>query len=204
MANANTPRATTQARDAKIILGIAKRLQNVSPIVLGGVSYTAATLTTLFQSAIDSANTVTATHGQWTSAVQADRLVAAHVRAVTTGLQEFVRQMFNNDPQALADFGFAAKKAAATTVAKKVVAVALREATRVARHTTGSKARLEITGVLTGPVVIPAGPAAAGQPATTAAAAPHAATPIAPTGASAAGGGETNGQPSGPKPPTAA
>ncbi len=120
MANTNTTRPTTQARDAGIVLGIAERLQNVSPIVLGGVSYTAATLTTLFRSAIDSANAVTAAREQWTSAVQADGLVAAEVRVLTTALQEYVRLALNDDPQALADFGCPrTKKAATTSVAKR-------------------------------------------------------------------------------------
>ena len=159
MANSETSRTERQARDARVIVGITKRLQ--TPVVLGGVSYTPAALTAVLQHAIDSANQVTSTRGQWLAAVQADRAMASQTAKMLTGLQEHLRQLFNNDPEALADFGFAPKKKpAAQTVAEKVVAVAMRASTRAARHTMGSKQRLEIKGTLTGPVVIPVGPAA--------------------------------------------
>jgi len=202
MANPTTSRTTKQARDAKCVVGIGKRLQNVQSIVLGGVSYTPTTLSALFQSAVDSANAVTTAHGQWISATQSDAALNAKVNLVWTALQAFVRQMFNNAPDALADFGFTAKKTTASTTSIKVVAVAKRAATRTARHTLGSKERLTIKGTLTGPVVVSTGTSTSAAPAATTPGSAEAAPALAattPAGAAPPGAG--NGPP--PKPPIA-
>ena len=72
-------RPTLQARDAKIVAGIQKRLATVPSFVFDGVSYTPVSLAALFQSQIDSANAVASAKGAWLSAVQADRALAKKV-----------------------------------------------------------------------------------------------------------------------------
>src|SRR5260370_15367582 len=97
--------SSVQARDAKIIAGILKRLPNVPSIVLGGVTYTPTSLVALFQSHIDAANAVDSVKGQWKLALEAFRSLTKTIKNAVTGLREFVRQMFNDAPDALADFG---------------------------------------------------------------------------------------------------
>jgi hypothetical protein len=142
-------RPTIQARDAKIIAGIQKRLQNVPSIVLDGVSYTPTTLAAFFQSQIDSANAVSTAKSSWLTAVQSDRVLAAKVRSALIAFQTIVRSMFANAPDALADFGFTPRKTATSTLLTKVVAAEKRQSTREARHTVGAKAKLSIKGDVT-------------------------------------------------------
>lgn len=142
-------RNTVLARNAKIIAGINNRLKTVQAIVLGGVSYTPASLAAQFQSQIDAVNTVIASRGQWTTSIQALDAMMPKVEALAIGLREFVRQLFNNDPQALADFDFAPKKAAVKDPLKQVAAAQKRAATRKARGTTGKKQKLAIKGAVT-------------------------------------------------------
>jgi hypothetical protein len=79
---------------------------------------------------------------------------------------KIVRGSFGNQPDVLADFGLEPEKAATPlTVEQKVAAAAKRKATRAARGTTGSKAKLAITGNVTGVVVTPVTTATAAQPA---------------------------------------
>ncbi len=147
MPNANRP--SVKDRDAKIIAGILKHLQNVPAIVLAGVSYTPTTLVALFQSHIDAANAVDTFKGQWKNAVVAFRTLSKTVSNAVSGLRELVRQMFNNAPDALADFGFAPKKAPKRKPVTNVVATQKRRATRVARHTMGPKEKLSVKGSVT-------------------------------------------------------
>ena len=142
-------RLSIQTRDAKIIAGIQKRLLNVPSVVLAGVTYTPAALTALFQSHIDAANAVDTVKGQWKNAVVAYRTLSKTVTNAVVGLREIVRQMFNNAPDALADFGFAPKKTTPRTPVVKVAAAVKNRATRAARNTVGSKKKLAIKGAVT-------------------------------------------------------
>jgi hypothetical protein len=144
-----TNRPTTQTRDAAIISGIKKRFQNVPSVVLGGVTYTPAALAALFQSHINAANAVVTAKGQWKNAIAAYQTLTKTVSNAVTGLQEIVRQMFNNAPDAVADFGFTPKKTTKKSTVIKVVAAAKSRATREARNTLGKKEKLQIKGAVT-------------------------------------------------------
>jgi hypothetical protein len=187
---ATRSRPTLTARAAQIIAGIQKHLMSVASMTFNSVAYTPPQLIALFQSEIDSAGNVGSKKAQWQDAIKADTDLRKLVSIVLIGLRELVRQMFK-DAQILADFGFSPRKPAkALTPAEKVVAAAKRAATRKARNTMGPKAKLDVKGTLTGPVVIeptpgapvvtntPAAPAPAASPASpgngSAPAAPHA------------------------------
>jgi hypothetical protein len=149
MSNSPINRSTTHARDLAIIAGIKKRLQGSPPIVLGGVSYTADGLVALFQSQIDAGNATVSAKGQWSQAVQNERAVTKKINGALIGFQEIVRQMFDNAPDALADFGLAPRKVAKRDPLTNVVAAEKNRATREARHTLGKKAKLDIQGTVT-------------------------------------------------------
>ena len=91
---------------------------------------------------------------------------AAGVRAFMSALVRIVRGSFGNQPDVLADFGLQPNKPRTPlTVEQKAAAAAKRKATRAARGTKGSKAKLAITGNVTGVVVTPVTAGSAAQPA---------------------------------------
>src|SRR5258708_5864581 len=66
-------RTKTQARDAQVIAGIEKHLQQVSSLPLVGSTYAPADLVKLIQSRIDSATGASTTKATWHSAVVGDK-----------------------------------------------------------------------------------------------------------------------------------
>jgi len=77
-----------------------------------------------------------------------------------------VRGSFGNQPDVLADFGLEPEKTATPlTVEQKAAAQGKAKATREARGTVGKKAKLKITGNVTGVLVTPVTTAAPTQPA---------------------------------------
>ncbi len=141
-----TNRSTIQSRDAQVIAGIKKRLQSVPAFVLGGVSYTPATLVALIQSQLDAITAVAAATAQRANAILAYKAVSLTVNNAMLGLRDIVRQMFNNAPDAVADFGFTPKKTTKRSPVTNVVAAARVRATREARGTRSAKAKLAIKG----------------------------------------------------------
>jgi hypothetical protein len=175
-------RTSNTARAAQIIAGIQKHLMSVASMTFNSVAYTPASLIALFQSEVDSAGNVGSKKGQWHDAITADQNLRKLISIVLVGLRELVRQMFT-DAQVLADFGFTPRKPRKPlTPAEKVVAAAKRAATRKARNTMGPKAKLDIKGTLTGPVVIEPTPGAPVVINTPAAPAPAASAPAVSSG----------------------
>jgi hypothetical protein len=78
------------------------------------------------------------------------------MRAFFIAFIAYVRSAFGNSPDVLADFGLSPKKARTPlTVEQKAAAAAKRKATRQARGTRGPKAKLSVTGNVTGVIVTP-------------------------------------------------
>jgi hypothetical protein len=148
--NINPPnRPSAQARDAAVIAGIKKRLQNVPSVVLAGVTYTPAALEALYENHLEAAAAVESLKAQWKAAVQAYETSSKTLAKVTFGLREIVRQMFDNAPAALADFDFTPRKTSQKSPVTQVVAAERNRATRKARNTLGPKAKLRIKGAPT-------------------------------------------------------
>jgi hypothetical protein len=141
-------RASTTTRNTNVIAGIQKRLMTMTAMVLVGVSYTPQALIALFQSHIDALNANQSAEGMWKAAILAARTLTVTVDTVLTALLAVVRTTYVNQPDALADFGLAPKKATKKDPVTQVIAAARNRATRIERGTRGKKARLEITGTV--------------------------------------------------------
>jgi hypothetical protein len=174
-------RTTIMARDAHVIAGIGKRLQNVSSLPIAGSAFTPADLVKLVQSRIDAANETATTEATWRSTVAQDRALNTALAPVIRGLRQYVINVFGETSPALADFGFTPPKHTTRTPEEKVAAAAKARATRAARHTMGSQQKKTVTGAVTGIVVTPV-----------TAAPPAATTPVSP-GAPATSAGTTAG-----------
>ncbi|HEY1696834.1 MAG TPA: hypothetical protein VGG39_31960 [Polyangiaceae bacterium] len=139
-----TNRPTQQARDAQVITGIQKNLQNAPSLALAGTTFTAATLTQLVQSRIDAANAIIAAEAAFHAKVAAFRVLSAQVTKVLRGLRQLVINTFGEDSPILADFGFTAPKTGTLTPEQQVAKAAKAKATRELRGTKGPKAKLAI------------------------------------------------------------
>ena len=156
-------RTTTQARDAQVITGIQKHLQNTPSLPLGGTAYTPADLVKLVQSRIDSANTVAAGKASWHSTVVANKALTTNVTPALRALRDYVINVFGAASPVLADFGFTPPKRTTKTPEQKAAAAAKAKATRAARHTAGKNQKKSVKGAVTATLVVT--PTGSSQPA---------------------------------------
>jgi hypothetical protein len=84
----------TQARDAQVISGIQKHLQNVSSLPLVGSTYTPADLVKLVQSRIDSTATANTAEATWHSTVVAGHALTTKVTPVLRALRQYVINVY--------------------------------------------------------------------------------------------------------------
>jgi len=171
-------RTTLKTRNIAIAAGIDKHV--LSPILIGGVTYTPPNLKDIFAAQTAALDASDALHTQWMDQVQATRDATAKAHDVYNLLRSYLIGQYGTGANAiLNDFGMTAPKTRGiTTVAVKAAAVAKGKATRVARHTMGKVQRKAVTGASVA--------AAAAAPATTTTAAPQAPAPVAPVAAPAA------------------
>jgi hypothetical protein len=162
-------RTVTQARDARIVVGLQSALASVATLPAGGVAYTPASLAALIQRRIDAAHAVAAAKAQWLDAVRAYEAIDATASVAARGLKQYVMNAFGEDSPVLAEFGFTPPVRTTLTPEQKAAAVAKRAATRRARHTMGKKQKAQIHGTV--PTIPPAAPVPA-PPAATASTAP--------------------------------
>jgi hypothetical protein len=155
----NTNRPTQQARDAQVITGVKKNLQNAPSLALSGTTFTPDALVKLVQSRIDAANAIAAAKANFHTEVVAFRVLSAQVTKVLRGLRQLVINTFGEDSTILADFGFTPPKKATLTPEQLVARAKKAAATRALRGTKGPKAKLAVkAGVTTTPAETPAQP----------------------------------------------
>ncbi len=146
----------SQATRAKqLILGTQKHYPNASDtLYVGGATYTVTALTKLFQDFVDLREAVEVSRAALRAKIEAERTHAPSLLAVIHAFEAIVRGAYGSS-DALADFGLVPHKARAPLSAeKKAVAVAKRQATRAARHTTSKKAKKDIHGNVNATLVV--------------------------------------------------
>ncbi len=123
-----------------------------TPLVLAGTTYKPAALQTFLQADVDANDASTAARANWINTVKVATSTDAETDPVLRAIKAQVMAQYSEAPnadQVLADFGYAPRKKPTKTVQQKAAAVAQAKATRVARGTTGPKARAKIKGVVT-------------------------------------------------------
>ncbi len=98
--------STTIEKDAQVLGGIAKDLQTMSNLYLGGTTYTPGSLAALIQSRIDAADAVNTTRASWLAAVKTYQAIDTEVKPVVRDLRSWVTAAFGPGGAQLADFGF--------------------------------------------------------------------------------------------------
>ncbi|HEY6461458.1 MAG TPA: hypothetical protein VIY73_14930 [Polyangiaceae bacterium] len=140
----------------KLAAGTQKHLSTISQLVVGSGTFTPAQVETQLQAFANLRFAVNAAEAAVKAALTDEETQGPAMRAFFIAFIAYVRSAFGNSPDVLADFGLNPKKAPAPlTVEQKAAAAAKRKATRQARGTRGPKAKLSVTGNVTGVIVTP-------------------------------------------------
>jgi hypothetical protein len=173
-------------RDAKLMAGFRKHGKGLT-FNVAGKRYTVPDILRLLQGRIDAGDTVSAAKAAFHAAVAADRAEVESTEPLLAAIRQTLLITLSASPEVLADFGLAPKKPRrALTVKEKSVAVEQAQATRVARHTMGSRQKRLVTGDAT-----PREPAPAAPPLAASTPPPPSATVV--NGANGAASGPTQG-----------
>ena len=159
-----TSKASSQARDTKVIAGIGAHFTGATTFTFGGVDYKAKEIQQLLQSRIDAASTTAASRAKWVTAVAAEKEKTTESESVLLALKNHLLTTYGAKSQLVADFGFTPKQKQ-TTAKTTADAVVKREATRKARGTRGKRQKASIKGVVE-PATTAAPSAATATPAT--------------------------------------
>jgi hypothetical protein len=140
-------KATQLARDQAMLAGLKKHSSTVTSWIIAGKTYSAQEAMNILQARIDAALAVAPAKAAYRNAVQAAATETASTKQLVAGLRTATYVMFSSQVDVLADFGLAPHKSrTAPTAVQKVVAVELRKATRVVRHTMSAKEKAKIKG----------------------------------------------------------
>jgi hypothetical protein len=154
--NGNDTKSTLAVLAANLAAGAQKRFPSGSSLSVGGVTLTLADIIAKLTGFAQMRTDVETARAALQAKIAAENAQTTIMRAFISALVKIVRGSFGNQPDVLADFGLEPTKAATPlTVEQKAAAAAKREATRKARGTTSKKAKLKITGNVTGVTVTP-------------------------------------------------
>jgi hypothetical protein len=183
--NRNKPTRKDQLR--LIVSGVQKHYPSGQMTLASQTFNLPSDLVKAIQADIDVTDAADKARADWLAAVQAQTDSHQKVGPVLRAFERQVLAQFGDTQDAsstLADFGYAPPKVAVKSSATKTAAAELGRATRVARHTMGSKQKQQVKGTLTpvSPPATPASPPAAGP-----------AAPVAPVASAPSAGSTTAG-----------
>ncbi len=145
----------------------------VTSVTFSSAAHTPADLTTAFLALVSLRAAVVAAQAAEKAKLKAESAQRPAILVLMDGFEAYVRLIYSEQPDVLADFGLAPEKPRAKLTAEQQAAVnAKRAATRKARGTSGSKQKKQVKGAVTGveitPVTsapLPASPVAPSAPA---------------------------------------
>jgi hypothetical protein len=142
----NKSRTTMQMNDQKMSDAVLLHLGTIASLPVGNTAMTPVQIAQIFKDRVATNQAVMDATAKRVEALQTDQDKRAQTDPVTKAVRRIVQGMFAQSPAILADFGLTPLKVATKSVETKSVAVAKAKATRVARHTMGSRQRAKITG----------------------------------------------------------
>jgi hypothetical protein len=163
----STGKAALASRASALIEGTKKHYPKGSQsILVGGASTTVNDAVNELETLVTNRSAVVSAQATAKSKVSTEKTALPALVAFLNAFTKFVRFTFENDPEALADFGLAPyKERTPMTAEDKAVAVAKRDATRKARGTMSPKEKAQIHGNVTAQLVVTPGAAAESEPA---------------------------------------
>ena len=173
-------KATAVAFANELIAGTNKHFANSTQVTFAEGSFTPAQIMAKLQALVNLRNDVDTAKATTKARLAAEKADLPALRTFMGAFVTYVKAVFGNQPDVLADFGIHPKARAQLTAEAKTAAAAKRTATRAARHTMGAKQKKGVKGAVTGIIVTPV---SATQPAAAAPTSPS--TPASSTGATA-------------------
>ena len=155
MVSKNETKTAVVTRAQQLGAGVAKHLAGVTQVTLTGGSFTPADLTTKLQQVVSVQADVDAAKGAVKGKLATQATALAALRPLMGWLVAYVKLVYGNQPDVLADFGIHPKARAALTVEAKAAAAAKRASTRKARGTKGPVQKLAVKGDVTGVTITP-------------------------------------------------
>lgn len=151
----NLTKAQALAQVQALIAGTQKHLPTGS-FTIGSTTYTAAALIQVLQGLVDAMTKRNAAVTGAKDAAAAEQVTETQVGPILQAYRRLVLAAYANATQTLSDFGLVPPKARTPlTTEQKAAAAAKAKATRAARGTTSKKAKLKVTGNVTGVTVTP-------------------------------------------------
>ncbi len=142
-----TTRATELLLFGRIISGVSQHI--TTSVTLGGDTQTGPQIAAVFTTAIQADTDLAAAKAAYQQKLAAQQKAFTTARTTASSLKLYVLSAYGKTNPIVTDFGWSVAKAAVTSVAVKAEARVKAAATRVARHTMGSKQRLSIKGGVT-------------------------------------------------------
>jgi len=140
---------TRSDRNRTMIAGVLKHASALATITLDGQPFTQAALIKFFQDEIDTAGATLVAEGLFHKAVAAEQAAVAAGEPVFRALRAFLLNLFQGQPDILADFGITVIARQVPSAATKAAAALKAKATRAARGTGGKRQKAKITGTAT-------------------------------------------------------
>jgi hypothetical protein len=139
----------------QLIAGADKHLTGAAQVTFMGSSYTAPQIAAKLQSLVTLRSDVDAAKATAKAKLAAETADMPALRTFMSALVAYVKVVYGNSPDVLADFGIHPKARAPVSAEAKAAAAVKRKATRAARHTMGTQQKKGITGAVTGILVTP-------------------------------------------------
>jgi hypothetical protein len=145
----NTPkrnRSDQATAERALLAGLLKHAQAVPSLLIAGVWISNGDMVARLQARLDTAGAVQSTRATWIAAVQEERAERARTRRFVSNLRQVLLVAFDEQVDALADFGLTTRRQHARTPDENLGVTTKSRATRAARHTMGPKQRAAIRG----------------------------------------------------------
>jgi hypothetical protein len=140
----------------QLAAGAKKHLASLTQVTFDGGTHTVAEVVAKLQSLATMRNDVDAARSTLKAKLTVERAQAPALVLFMIAFEAFVRAMFGNQPDILADFGLNSRKTRKPLTAEELVAAkAKRDATRAARATKGKVQKLAVKGDVTGVEITP-------------------------------------------------
>ena len=174
MSTKKATKTTVVALAKQLIAGTAAHLANVPTVTLAGRTVTPAELTTQLNRVVTLRSDVDTARAATKARLADEKTAMPPLRTLMSALVAYVKAAHAGEPDVLAAFGIHPKVRAPLTVEAKAAAAAKRASARLARHTMGPVAKMEVKGDVTGVTVTPVtAPKPVVTPATPVTPAPH-------------------------------
>jgi hypothetical protein len=140
----------------QLVVGVNKHFSNATSLAFGSATYSPAEVNQRLQTLVSLRTSVTNARSALQAQLAAEKAQAPALQGFEALLVSYVRAVYSQSPDVLADFGLQPKKAAKpSTVETKAAAVVKRASTRKARQTMGKVQKQAIKGDVVGVVVTP-------------------------------------------------